>query len=379
MRISTWHRFASTCSHIARLRPNKVGLAFFIPVLCSIAVLAVSIRLLASSSGLLVARQSNLIWKGPATRGVGADAPANARFELNNVGGTPVRIISVTSGCGCAKPVVRPELVAPGAVAVVEVTALTIPVGEKDVLITVHTDSPVNPDVPLTLKLVGTRKPPFLYLIDGEAVFLGEYSPAMSREIGVYTIESGEQGTSPRVDLDLPFLKATLTGVETKPYIEPGTLLRRWKYRVELKDRPSSGSFTGLLTAKSPWDPDDSLSLNVVGQLRSGPRAFPSAIILDRSGGASASLLVVCEKSSALDVATAGPPAIPFFVKEEGGAGERKVHRFTVGLQKPLASDDSAVQTRIRIRQHGSEDELDVPVRLMSKDDDSEHKQQLRL
>ena len=110
-----------------------------------------------------------------------------------------------------------------------------------------------RPNQPLTLTVVGTRRPPFLYLLDGEAVFLGEYTPRMSCEIGVFTIEAGEPSSRPTLSTDLAFLNLVPVGVETKPHIESGTFVHRWRYRVEFKNRPPSGSFMGLLTAQSPW------------------------------------------------------------------------------------------------------------------------------
>ncbi len=308
---------------------------------------------------------------GPRNSWTRGSASAKVQFELQNIGGLPVRIgiVSIKSGCGCAKPVVHPEVVAPGQFAVVDVSAMTISVGEKFVHIDVRTDSPLKPDVPLTLKLVGNRKPPFLHLIEGEVVFSGDDSRGMSRDIAVHTIENGEQGAPPEVCLDLPFLKATLTGVDTKPYRQPGTFVRKWMYRVELKERPPSDSFTGLLTAKGPWDLDDKLSLRVMGQMTSRPRAFPSAIELDPSGRELASLLVVCgTPSGAIDLTTERESRIPLILHEEGGSGERKVHRVTIRLAKPLAPSNSYVKTRITIRQRGTTEELTVPVGIVEND-----------
>src|SRR6185312_12552765 len=101
-----------------------------------------------------------------------------------------------------------------------------------------------------------------------------------SREIKVLTVEEGDRGDSPDVRIDLPFLRATLVGVESRPFIEPGTVLRKWKYRIEFAEKPLAGSFQGVLQARSRQNPDDTLSMNVVGQLHSGLRAYPSVITL---------------------------------------------------------------------------------------------------
>jgi hypothetical protein len=346
--------------------------AIALAIVLSIVLGALSIKMFAGPrGGLLVARHNNLVWRGSASRRAVGASKARVAFELDNVGGRPVQILSVESGCGCARPVVRPGLVAPGHSATVEVTAMMVPVGEKVVRFKLRTDSPAKPELELTLKMVATQKPPFLYLTEGEAVFRGEYSAELSREIAFLTVESHDQGDSPEVSTDLPFLKLTLKGVEVKPFIEPGTLLHRWRYLVEFKDRPPSGSFQGTITAKSPWDRDETLSLKVVGQLRSGIVAYPSVITIDRSGREQASLLIVCSSPGGmLDLQL--PSGIPLIINQEQGDKERKVHRVKIGLGGSLASGDT--QTRITIRQPGTAEQLVVPVKIISKESEQRHK-----
>ena len=124
--------FGSLFFRLSGNRSARVGAAVFLAVLLSVGIYVLLSRVLAGpAGGLLVARHSNLVWKGPATPRAGADSSARVTFELDNVGGRPVRILSIESGCGCARPRVRPGLVAPGHSAMVEVTALMVPVGEK--------------------------------------------------------------------------------------------------------------------------------------------------------------------------------------------------------------------------------------------------------
>ena len=165
----------------------------------------------------------------------------------------------------------------------------------------------------------------------------------------------------------MPFLKSTLTGVKAKPFVEPGTFLRRWTYRIEFTERSPSGSFKGVLTAKGPWNPDDALSLNVVGQLQSGLRAFPSVIALDRSGREPASLIVVCKSPRGrLELGIEPSPRIPLTIKEEPGDGERKTHRLVFALERPVAPGE--IETRITIRERGTAEKLVIPVKIVSKE-----------
>ena len=245
-------------------------------------------------------------------------------------------------------------------------TAIAIPVGEKVVQIALRTDSPIKPEVTLTLKLVGGRKPPFLFMLEGEPVFRGDYSSGMSREIAVLTIENGQQSESPVIGTDLSFLKLTPNGVDVKPYIKPGTFIRKWKYLVEIKERPPSGAFSGSVTVKSPWDLDETLSFHVVGQLQSGLRAFPPAITLDESVGGTTSFLVVCgSPTSKLDLELEQLPGVPVIVEATGEAGVRRVHRVAIRMDRAHASGD--IRTQVTIRQRGTAEELTVPVVIASK------------
>jgi hypothetical protein len=151
-----------------------------------------------------------------------------------------------------------------------------------------------------------------------------------------------------------------------KPYIKPGTFIRKWKYLVEIKERPPAGWFGGSLTVKSPWDPDETRTFNVVGQLQSGLRAFPAVVNLDRSDGGTASVLVVCgSPTGKLEVEMERPPRVALIVEEDGGAEPRRVHRMAIRLGTTNASGD--VRTKVTIRQRETAEEVTVPVVVASK------------
>jgi hypothetical protein len=217
--VSLLRRLRSSVARLSGNRSTRATAAFCLMLIVSVSVFGLFVKMSARPGGLLVARSDHLVWKEPESVGAKAQASAPAAqvsFVLDNVGGRPVRIHSVESGCGCARPVVRPEVVAPGQAAVVDVTAMAIPVGQKVALIKLRTDSPIKPEVPLTLTIVGTRKPPFLFLLEGEAVFRGDYVTGMGREIAVLTVESHDKGAGPALTTDLPFLRLAPKGVEVK-------------------------------------------------------------------------------------------------------------------------------------------------------------------
>ena len=112
--------------------------------------------------GKLVATQERLTWTGPndeSSRLLSIDA-AGAKFEIENVGGTPVRILEVESTCGCATPKLSTKIITPGGVGFVEVKATPIRVGEKVAGITLRTDSPISPALTLLLIVKGSSRPP---------------------------------------------------------------------------------------------------------------------------------------------------------------------------------------------------------------------------
>lgn len=156
--------------------------------------------------GRLIAKEPMVEWRSP---GPGEPGAPNARFEIANPGSSPVRVLTVESGCGCATPKVHPRLVRPGGVAIVEVEANPIEIGEKDVVITLETDSPATPIVPLTLRIIGCRRPPFIVSVTGDLTCQEGYSAEDTREIHVDTIERVASSHTPTLRCDLPFLGFT--------------------------------------------------------------------------------------------------------------------------------------------------------------------------
>lgn len=106
--------------------------------------------------GNLVPEQAEVEWRCPPP----GDMARKPGFELVNVGGTPVRITSVRSGCGCANAQAEPLVVPPRGKTTVLVDVEPIDAGVRFVTIVVETDSPTSPSVPLRLSADGWRRPP---------------------------------------------------------------------------------------------------------------------------------------------------------------------------------------------------------------------------
>ena len=116
---------------------------------------------------------------------------AKVRFPIKNVGGKQVRIVSMSSGCGCAVPKIEPKVIEPGKTGYVEVEAASPLIGEKLVTITLETDSAKTPILPLQLRLVGGGSPPFLLSAEGDLSYHEDIARSKPRQIEVLTIEKG--------------------------------------------------------------------------------------------------------------------------------------------------------------------------------------------
>lgn len=313
------------------------------------------------ADGVLTPREDILIWRGSPVNLDRSSTQGATRFELINQGGKPVRILSVESGCGCAKPLVNVDVVAPGMVATVDVVAAPLSFGQKDVPITIHTSSTTKPNIKLTLRIIGTRNPPFLYQIWGDLTFRGVYKPGEVREVTIVTVEPPGCPEVPQVIPDLPFLKLTEAGVEDQPYSRPGTLLRQRNYRVEFTGKPPSETFTGTIVAHDPWEAGATLSLNVSGQFQSQLKIVPATINLSQSNRAGISLFVFApEPIDSLEANVEGPAGLPLEVQMQRDGKPKRVHTLKVKLRD--GASPIAGRAALRIRRSGLPEESIVPI-----------------
>lgn len=241
--------------------------------------------------GKLVTREDLLTWQGPSealgrTQSLGE---ANAKFEVENVGGAPVRILGVETTCGCATPKIQPSIIAPGGTGTVEVQAVPLQIGEKTVSVTLKTDSPTTPELVLRLRIVGNRRPPFLGKAGGDLSYEGTFDSPQARDIIAYNVElDGSVPTPPGVETTLPILEiGPPILAEEKPYIDPGTVYRKYIYKAEIAANPPQGQFGGDVFIIDPWLPQHRERILVHGEVSPPLRAVPPRIILRvrRAGG----------------------------------------------------------------------------------------------
>ncbi len=243
----------------------------------------------ASQPGSIVVEQASIVVRCSPEGAVRDTSDLNAKFRLFNPGDGPVHVSSVESGCGCARPTVRPDTIAPGEAATVDVQVDEIPIGEKIVPISLTTDSPATPRIDLSLKVIGRRAPPYLLKATGDLVWR-DFSTPGPKEVAVEALERKGDDRPPILKSNLPFLKITPKGVQSHPRgpDEPDIVDRTYLYEITLEGRPPEAQFAGEVSVVDPWDLGRVLSVHAYGQLPPPIRVFPQRLILkrDRPGAA---------------------------------------------------------------------------------------------
>ena len=157
-----------------------------------------------ANPGKLVVRENDLVWK-PSPSDESSEL-ARFRFEVLNVGGSPVEVLSAQSSCGCAKPVVSPSVISPGGTAFVEITAAPPPSGSRGVAIILDTDSAQKRSVALNATIYSRRKPPYVITATGNLNFTGTRLADTKGSVSVYVAAEEKPDREPIVRTDLDFL-----------------------------------------------------------------------------------------------------------------------------------------------------------------------------
>jgi hypothetical protein len=147
-------------------------------------------RLARPSQGKLVALNYSAVWRSPPIRSGAPRLRAEATFSLVNRGRAAVHVTSLESGCGCTTPRITPTTVQPDGTALVTAIGTPLSSGERTVAITVHTDSPLSPEIVLHFKMVTDRLPPFITEVAGDFAYDASYSTDEARDFIVNTVES---------------------------------------------------------------------------------------------------------------------------------------------------------------------------------------------
>ena len=295
--------------------------------------------------GRLVADQVEKTWRGPestAPKPVGG-SEAQVHFELKNLGGRPVHVTSIETSCGCTSAKVHPDTIEPGGSGAVDVHADPFPVGVRNVAVTLRTDSEATPSVDLRLRLIGSRRPPFLLQAVGDLQYVGSRFEGEKRQIAVILIEpSGSTSKPPILKSDLPFLVFSQAKVQAEPYVDPGTVQRTYIYDVNLAATTPEHDFSGEVIVIDPWEDGQTQRIQVRGELIPAVQVFPKRIVLrvrpTGEGPESMKLLVrTVNAAPALDVAVEQGKETPLVIHRLETQQDERGVVFSVGLKRQVA------------------------------------------
>ena len=307
------------------------------------------------TQGRLVAEATQVVWQSPVVPLGQTLVPAHATFRLANPGGRSVNILSIDSGCGCAKPVPSATAIASGQAITLDVEGKPFPIGDRTVAITVHTDSPETPTLDLKLRMLGSRQPPFLLDATGELAFLNVERSSLnsegeSRKFVVHMVELESEGREPTFRVDPPSLKVTKVSSTTQPYVTPGSVIRTYNYQVSFAEPPIESRITGTVAVVDPWFEEHVTDLKVDAEVRSRIRVTPSRVDVASGGGADGSVefLVLTNEPVAIS-------ADEYRIETEGSwhvepiSAKGGVARFRITAAPSIGSDQTTGKVTIRV------------------------------
>lgn len=257
--------------------------------------------------GRLVAKNPEALWMCPEQskpEGLSDGVPA---FEIVNTGHAPVYIRGVETSCGCTEADVQPRTIAPGRNGFVKVKVTPIPVGERAVAISLLTDSPLTPNVNLSIRVVGSRHPPFLLAAYGDLTYLDDPSAEEPRELTAICVEiKGTPVKPPTLETELPFLSFGPPTIDEQPYFDPRTVSRKYTFRATFgSSSPPKDLFSGEVWVTDPWDTQRRERILVSGRTIPALRVIPSRLIVrsrPAGGGAVEVTLSVLTKEPVHDL-----------------------------------------------------------------------------
>ncbi len=330
--------------------------------------IALSVSSKPRGPGSLLPRESVVLWRCPETSKPGFTEAVQSKFEVVNMGGSNVEITSIESGCGCTKPRVEPKVIPPGRSGFVTFEAKPFPIGEKRVSIVLNTDSPKTPDVRLTLRMIGSRKPPFLLNIRGDLSYPNWEATKAPREIIVTTVEGLEMTNEPKPTCDLPQVRFERQSIDEQPYTTPDTVQRTYKYLALFDPAVDDDTVSGELRVVDPWMLDHIETLQVFVKSEPPIRVAPTLITLSAGGqdgqdGTKAEFLVITKGSSPRLTIRADSPESDFITIErlkEDSAGP--VARFQARITRDSPAARRGGRHRFIIRDESSEAERIITI-----------------
>lgn len=326
-----------------RIRPKNLALSVLIGG--ALAVIG-WIYKPASSPGRLVADEQEIFWQSPAAEIGHAPVQVKARFRLVNMSGRVVNIISVESGCGCARAIPSETSIGPRRVAWLDVEGTPFPIGDRTVPISVLTDSPLTPKIDLRLRMVGSRTPPFLLNAEGDLSFINVERSRLkeggeSRKFVVRLVESDSAGRDPSFRFRPPSLRIEKISSTTEPYLSPGSVLRTQIYSASFVEFPVDSRIAGVVSVVDPWFQDHVIDLNLYAEIRSRIRIAPSRGHIDITGDteSSTNLLIFTREPAPISISeykidNEGPIRVEPIAADGGVATFKVIAKLPHGLDE---------------------------------------------
>ncbi len=290
---------------------------------------------------------------------------AKIRFALDNVGRTPVRIISTIPGCGCMTPSFDPAPTPPGGRTYLDAEASYFPVGERRVPIVVDTDSTTVPRFELSILLIGGGTPPFLLKADGNLSYLGGFDPHETQDLLVHAIEPEGRSKTPTFQGVPNFLQIEPGEVTQVPYVLPGTFNRSYKFRVRFTSPPPENPCQGEFFVVDPWNPARKDPVKFLATFTPPVRSVPALVLLRAtpSDGAPTRRFSIVSKTPLEDTranAEGGGGSIVRISPDRIG-GPSKAARFEVSLDPSYSLPTEKAEFQVVVTWSGG-GRLSVPV-----------------
>ena len=325
-------------------------------------------RLGKSTPGELRAMQPAVEWRCADPSIARGSSPAGPEFEVVNVGGSPVRILSISTSCGCAKAEASPLLVPPGGRSTVAVTVDSSEVGVRVSTITLQTDAPATPSVELRVAVEGYRDPPYLVDATKALCFREGYSPGEPREFVVNAVAlKSMPEAAPSVTSDLPFLEFGPPTFVDKQHVKgPEVVIRSYQYPVRFAAAPPDEGFSGRVSVADPWVEGRTIQSMVLGEPNRPIRVVPSRLVLDLAKNGPTRFLARSNRRDRSLTAVAEDPNGPLLVEEVEEVGESGFHAFNVRCKDARGDFGGAHRIIVRVGDGGGES-LTVPVRIVGK------------
>lgn len=175
----------------------------------------------------------------------GQTALVKSVFKIYNQGETPFEILKVSTSCGCTDLTFNPKIVSPGDFSTLTANISSIEVGTKIISLEVVTNIPEQPILPISVKLIGVARPPYVVNRTTDISF-GQFK-GLGKQVPVF-VETHELINSP---LWIKSLKSPSEyvsfkgGLVSEIALDGKSVKRRYQYDAVIEKPVAIGEFKG--------------------------------------------------------------------------------------------------------------------------------------